>query len=125
MKWRIYYDDDTTFDNSQGEPWEAPGRGIICVVQIDPSPLMHSVNTQILQGHPFYWYHRGWGYWLHSDRDGFIDQLTNDRKNEVCAIKMGRWVDFHHYREIVDKARSDPDFPKKSGDSKSEHRYKD
>ncbi len=125
LNWRIYYDDGTLFDNTDGEPWEAPGRGIICVVQIDPKPMMYSVNTQVMQGHPFYWYHKGWGYWMHSDRDGMLDQLTADRDNNICAVKMGRWADFHKFREIYDRAQNDPDFPKKSGTAKSEQRYKD
>ena len=125
MEWRIYYDDGSTFDNLDGAPWEAPGRGIICVVQPDPSPEMYSVNTQVLQGHPFYWYHVEWGYWLHSDRDGILDQLTADRGNQVCAVKMGRWLDFNKYREILETAKNDFDFPKKSGTSKAERRYSD
>lgn len=125
VHWRIYYDDASTFDSTQGEPWQAPGRGVICIVQVDPSPVMYSVNTQVLRGHPYYWYHREWGYWLHSDRDGFIDQLCADRKDVVCAIKMGRWVAHDYYRDVVEKAKTDPDFPKKSGDSLVEQRYKD
>ena len=125
LKWRIYYSDGTTFDSNQGEPWEAPGRGIICIVQPDPSPMMQNVNTQVLRGHPYYWYHREWGYWLHSDRDGFIDQFNNDREDVVCALKMGRWADFVKYYKIIDRANNDPDFPKKSGVHKAERRYRD
>lgn len=115
IKWRIYYDDDTTFDNTQGEPWEAPGRGVVCIVQIDPSPRMYNVNTQVLMESPFFWYHREFGYWFRSEQNGLIDQLTNDRKNIVCAVKLGRWTDFTHYREILYRANNDKDFVKKSG----------
>lgn len=125
LSWRIYYDDGLTFDNIAGKPWEAPGRGVICIVQPDPSPMMQNVNTQVLRGHPFYWYHRDWGYWLHSDRDGLLDQLTNDRADVICAVKMGRWTDFKKYYKIIDRANNDSDFYKKSGEHKAERRYSD
>lgn len=122
VEWRIYYDNDTVFDNLDGTPSQAPGRGIICIVQPDPAPLMQNVNTKILTGHPFYWWHREWGYWMHSDRDGMLDQLTADRKDVICAVKMGRWANFHKYYEILAIAKSDLDFQRKSGVHQSERR---
>jgi hypothetical protein len=123
IKWRIYYDNGSTFDNTQGKPWEAPGRGVVCIVQIDPSPRNKSVNTQVLVGHAYYWFHVEWGYWLHSDIYGIIDLLTNDRDRSVCAVKMGRWLDYLVFEDIMERAYHDPDFPKKSGASKVERRY--
>ena len=123
--WRIYYDDGSTFDSRDGQPWQAPGHGVICIVQPDPHPPNYSVNTQVLRGHPYYWYHVEWGYWMHSDRDGALDQLTADRKNVVCALKQGRWASYADYDAIVTRALADPDFAPKSGSSKSETRYQE
>lgn len=115
LRWRIYYDNGTTFDDSRGEPWDAPGRGIVCIKQVDPTPVMYNVGSQVLREYPFYWYHRQWDAWFGSDLTGLIDQLTNDRQDVVCAVKHGRWTHPASYREIIDKANKDDDFPLKSG----------
>jgi hypothetical protein len=121
--WRIYYDDASTFDSGDGESWEAPGRGVVCIVQHDPDDPRYSVNTQILKEHPYYWYHIEWGYWMGSDRDGVLDQLLSDRNNVVVAIKQGRWTRYDQYRDILEKAHTDSDFYEKSGESTAEMRY--
>ena len=108
--WRIYYTDGSTFDNLMGEAWEAPGRGIVCIIQKDQSPKMHNVSTQVLKERPWFWYHSGYGMWFASDLEGLLDQLVSDRDNLVCAVKHGKWLHPVDYREILDKAYDDPDF---------------
>jgi hypothetical protein len=120
IKWRIYYDDGSTFTNLDGMPWEAPGLGVVCIVQLDPNPVEYNINTQALREATFYWYHRKWGYWLPSDIYGMLDQLTHDQKDWVCAVRFGRWAEHTLYREILEQAENDLDFPPKSGNSKSE-----
>lgn len=117
LEWRIYYDDANTFDNLDGEPWEAPGRGVVAVVQVDQSPVMYNVGRRVYREHNWYWYHKEWGTWFGSTTAGLLDQLTSDQTNNICAIKQGRWVADKIYREIMNCAENDPDFPKKSGGS--------
>lgn len=123
IKWRIYYDDFSTFDSTMGQPWESPGRGVVCIVQVDPNHPNYNVNTQILRGHPYYWFDIEWGYWMHSDRDGVLDQFISDRKDVKKALKQGRWASYADYHAIVDLAKKDPDFLEKSGSSLAETRY--
>lgn len=123
IKWRIYYTDGSTFDNTEGEPWEARGRGVVCIVQPDPNDPRYSVNTQVLKEHPYYLYNRDWGYWIGCDRDGVLDQLLSDRGDVICAVKQGRWTRYDTYHEIIERAQHDKDFYPKSGISTAEMRY--
>ena len=53
MKWRIYYDDGMTFDSSDGEPCDAPGHGVIAIVEKDSTH-----GRVVLNGWNWY-YHDG------------------------------------------------------------------
>ena len=37
INWRIYYIDDTTYDDTNGTWEDAPSDGIMCVVVLDPN----------------------------------------------------------------------------------------
>lgn len=47
MKFRIYYEDHSTFD---GDPFDAPALNVTCIVQPDPD-----VGRHVLQGRDCYW----------------------------------------------------------------------
>lgn len=126
MRWRIYYDDKSTFSNEDGSWTEAPKHGVICVVVRDPTGV--------------------WGRFVNS---GYAPQvqcahcgrnLTNhyfvcppDMEEpyptwdltDFCArfdkpedadpyIKTGRQISQALWTEIMDIACLDPDFPIRS-----------
>lgn len=107
--WRIYYDDDSTFDSSQGGPGDAPAWGALCVVQPDPAV------GRVVMWHPekgyFVWC-REHGEWDVKDFAGLLDCLANF---PGCVVRIGRGVPNAVFRAVYARAASDPDFPTKSG----------
>lgn len=106
MEWRIYYDDETTFDNIQGEVWDAPGLGVVCVVCILEG------DRAILSRWDYYVYKNG--EWCGHDLFGLLDQLTSDRDNTARGVKAGRTIATALYKRIMYKAKNDEDFRKGS-----------
>lgn len=105
LDWRIYYDDGSTFDSSMGEPEDAPGFGVQCVVEADDD-----AGRVVLAGFDWYYYHCGSCRWWGSDIHGLLDKLLH--RIDVEALMQGRnCVDFN---AILHKATNDPDFPRKS-----------
>lgn len=105
--WRIYYDDSTTFDSTQGEPHEAPGLGVQAIVQVD-----ENVGRVILTRFDWYYYRYDLREWWASDYFGMLDQLTSDTEHKVGAVRAGR--NAASYEDIMRRAHLDPDFPVKS-----------
>lgn len=115
IAWRIYYADGTTFDSTEGEPWEAPGVGVVCIVQPDPD-----TGRTIQARWDWYAWHRDTRDWWGHDPFGILDQLTADRLDRVASVKAGRTVSATEYRAIYDRANADPDFAPRSARHPSE-----
>ena len=107
-KWKIYYGDGSTFDDTQGEPEDAPGHNVQCIVFSD-----HDHGRTILQRFDWYFYRKGQNWWA-GDLYGALDLFTNFPK-EMSALKAGRSVDNEAYREILERAVQDPDFNEMTG----------
>jgi hypothetical protein len=107
MRWRIYYDDETTFDDSQGRPCDATGLGVVCIVIDDPQ-----VGRGILTGYDYYAHIDG--EWLGVDVFGLIDQVLN-RFDTLGGAVAGRTVKNDRFATILRQAQDDPDFAAKSG----------
>lgn len=107
MRWRVYYDDGSTFDDRAGLPWEAPGLGVQVIVQRHPA-----VGREILTRFDWYYWRVDLGVWWASDLFGLLDQLTSDTANRVRAVRAGR--NARAYASVLAMAEGDPDFPRKS-----------
>lgn len=103
MEWRVYYDDGSTFDSSQGLPHEAPSWGFICAIAYDQDR-----SRYIMQGWDFYRWDKDTAQWWGMDLVGFIDSSA---RNENYAVKIGRTVSKKRWGEIMTKAHEDADFP--------------
>ena len=108
IEWRIYYDDLTTFDSTQGTPEEAPSHGIICIVQPDESG-----GRMVLCGWDWYYYNPEGGSFWGSDVHGLLDRLLHNIPTR--AVKIGRMVTSEKFHAIRNKALVDEDFPPRSG----------
>lgn len=115
MKWRIYYDDGTIFSSDQGTESEAPGVGVVCIVQPEPR-----AGREVMQKWDWYYWHETYGEWWGSDIYGLLYQLTNDRGNCIRAVKQGAMVSNDRFQEITRRASNDPEFPWKSAPSPKE-----
>ena len=101
--WRIYYDDESTFDWLMGEPHEAPPEGVLCVVAYD-----RNHRRYIASGQPFFCFDQATGEWWPIDFAGLLDRL---RRNLIYAFKEGRSVDNERFQQVLWQAHTDPEFP--------------
>lgn len=114
-KWRIYYDDGTTFDWSMGQPHEAPPEGVICIVGYKNSGKRYITHGGAVDGPSrgyaqFYCYDEETDEWWGMDYAGLLDRL---RRNLVYAFKEGRSIADEKFQTIMHRAHTDTDFPQK------------
>ncbi len=108
LLWRIYYDDGSTFDNSQGSPQDVPAYGVICIVYQN-----ELIGRTIMQRKDWYYYASDEGQWWGSDLHGVLDRLLH--RLPTIALCQGRNVSNKTYSKIMGMADKDPDFPPMSG----------
>lgn len=107
-KWKIYYDDGSTFDERQGDVTAAPAFGVVCI--IFPDDL---VGRIILHRHDWYYWVASEGRWSGGDIHGLLDRLLNNL--EMTAVKQGRNTSNDAFWTIMGLADKDIDFPVRSG----------
>ena len=105
MIWRIYYADGSTFDSTQGEAKDAPADGFICVVGYTPAG-----NRYICHGKNHYYFDEEKQIWFGFDWHGVLDFVR-----WKCGFKEGRMMDGDSFREVMNNAHRDPDFPQRKG----------
>ena len=105
IDWRIFYSDRTVFDSSMGEPEDAPPHGIIAVVQAD-----RDCGRFVLNG--WDWYYFDGTEWWGADLLGLLDRLMHNLPTR--GVKQGRMASTDVWQEMMDRAVTDPDFPKKT-----------
>ncbi len=104
-KWRIYYADGSTFDDTMGEAHEAPPFGFIAALGYDEQG-----ERYMMQMWDHYCYDIASNQWWGCDIHGLIDRLS---RNLVYAYKQGRTITKKEFSDIVTRAHKDPDFPQK------------
>lgn len=114
VNWRIYYDDESTFDSNDGNPADAPGYGIIVIVVYD-----HDNGRLVLNGWDWY-YHDGQSWWG-ADLLGLVDRLCH--RLPTIAPSQGRMCSTELFRQTLIKAMNDPDFPPHNGRVKRERPF--
>jgi hypothetical protein len=82
--WCVYYDDGRRFTNLDGEPWEAPGCGVMGIRQLPPG------KRQLIT-RDFYLYRTDYGCWIEVDRDGLVDHFITAARH-ITACLAGRTV---------------------------------
>jgi len=112
LSWRIYYDDGSTFDSSQGEPEDAPSFGVVFIPQPD-----EQVGRMVMQGWDWYYFNKS-GQWWGCDIYGLLDRLLHNLPTR--ALKQGRTMGNDAYQKLRSVATNDPDFPIKSATRKGE-----
>lgn len=107
IRWKIYYSDNTTFSNLDGEPNDAPGYGVQAVCQPEPG-----VGLETLHAFDYYIFAKGQWRGL-CGHDGLVDHVVAYAP-EVEALVVGRQIPRQEYQAIMRLALHDPDFPRKS-----------
>lgn len=109
-EWRVYYDDGTTFDSAQGEPWQTRPFGVQVILQREPE-----VGRAVLHGWDFYVWDRSRRLWGGVDLQGLLDLLAHDIGCHLCAVRQGRTLFSHaEFQRALQSALADEDFAPKS-----------
>lgn len=104
-KWRIFYDDETTFSSDDGAPIDAPTEGFVCALGYDEAGARY-----IMHGWDFYSWDEVTSQWWGCDRYGLHDRL---RRNVLHAYKEGRTITKTLFSQLMQAANLDPDFPQR------------
>jgi hypothetical protein len=102
LKWRIYYGDGTTFSSEDGEPVDAPGYGVQCIVQPEKNR-----GRSVMQGWDWYYYNADGRWWGCNENALLLRHVF--RKSSV-APSAGETISEEEFFAITTKAGSDPDF---------------
>lgn len=106
LKWKIFYADNSTFSNQDGEPQDAPGWGVVAVVQEDSV-----VGVQVHQQNDFYCFAPEFGGWYALDYFGFAQYLA---RPGLKIVKLGDVMPTEKYVSLIASLHKDPDLPTKS-----------
>jgi len=99
LDWKIFYDDESTFDNLDGDVENAPKRGVIAVVE-----RAHSIGYVVHKRGDLYIYRRDWDEprWRMMDMAGFWDHMF--QPGFKCVL-FGRYVSNDVYNKVVISAQ--------------------
>ena len=93
MRWIVWYSDGTSFASDDGEPWEAPRDGVICI-----AVEKQSCGRYLISSRSYYCWHFHEGQWVPHDRDGERQYLRQPGKEKV--VLEGYEVSKERYGEI-------------------------
>lgn len=106
IPWRIYYDDGSTFDASQGEPEDAPSYGVQIIAQAS------RYGRECLHLWDWYYWREDNEKWWGSDIFGVLDMLLHNQP--LRALKQGRNTNSANFEQLMHKAAHDEDLPARS-----------
>lgn len=111
IKWRVYYEDGSTFDNTQGEPEDAPPFKVICIrLRHRDVPGGRGVlKSDPLREVDYYWWRKDHQMWYGGDVISAIN-VFELYPHHARALKRGVTTLNSIYKEIVEVARKDSDF---------------
>lgn len=90
MNWCIYYDDRTTYADTDGPMEESPGYGVLAVKD----------GETILCSQDFYIYRDDYGCWIEVHIEGLIDHLVTGAHHVRC-VRAGRTVPLEVFKAVL------------------------
>jgi len=112
LKWRIYYGDGTSFDNTQGSPKDAPTLDVQVIVVADDD-----VGRQLLHLWDWYYFDLDDNQWCGADIYGVLDQFMH---RNVEALKQGRTLPQRDFDAIKQRAIDETIFLVETGKKRLE-----
>ena len=103
LVWRIYYGDETTYDNHDGGVETAPPfdvQAVACKVENPAAPHVYFRND-------YYWWEAEEGLWRGGDIFGLFDYLQRPGWKKVL---FGRTIRNDVYERVSSRAFHDEDF---------------
>jgi hypothetical protein len=116
IKWRVYYDDGSTFDSSQGSPWTIPEHRGVQVVCYHTEDQDHSTGNVPQFGKDYYWYESETEEWFGGDIFGLFDYLA---RPGLKSVLFGRTIATARHMAIRLRACDDKDLMRKPHGSPS------
>jgi hypothetical protein len=114
LAFRIYYIDGSTYD---GRPENAPRLPVVAICWNDADTSNQTLGRPVIREWDIYIYSDGVGGWHGTNK--YAD-LMNHLKTQGCGpggvrcVLEGLWINNEHYKEILKRAETDPDFNRKS-----------
>ena len=100
IRWRLYYEGGTTFDDGDGKPGESPVWGVVALAQPGSDPPVQ-VNGD------YYLYRDDLQEWMIvGDALGLVDNLAH-YADRISAVRAGRWIPTRPFKKIWERARAD------------------
>ena len=110
MRWKIYYDDGTTFSDEDGSLEDAPARGVQAIVCKD-----ERLGWVVETGCDYYVWKDGRFY--ARDIFGLFDFLIDSG-----LVKFGRTITSMEYNQVFQRALEDAAFARKGGYDRRERK---
>lgn len=107
FRWKIYYGDGETYNNTSGSPFDAPARNVQMIAVADPNH-----GWYLCRSNDYYWYHPEQDHWQGGDIFGLWDYLIQPG---VKKVLFGRTISNEEYTSILTHAYNDPEIPQKTG----------
>jgi len=114
VKWIVSYSDGTTATDEDAAASDIPRWGVICV-----AVRSYDHGRVIWHGADYYAFENG--DWITCDLCGLLDYLTRPGTDKIVLI--GRSVPLKTFREIFERAVSDPRLPPKSSTDAAERPF--
>lgn len=106
FKWRLYYEDGSTFDNIQGKPHEAPMFPRVQIVG-QPGVRERIGFPDIVEGMSFFLYRTDLNAWLGYEQESFLYDEFERVGHLIGCFRKGRHIGEGDYRDIWNRVRAD------------------
>lgn len=115
---RVYYGDGSTY-TGQGEtrnrisgPEGAPTQDVQCIAWDDPARGISDTGRVVLTDWDLYIYSDNVGGWMGTNK--YADLVRHVQDGGVRAVLEGKWIKREKYREIKERAYTEPGLRPKS-----------
>lgn len=98
MAWKVWFDDSTTYDNTQGTVASIPNKGIVAVA------INTAQKKQVYQGQDFYMYTGSFGF-ASVTLQQMIYQACNN-VGDITIIRQGALVGDTLYNSVMTAANA-------------------
>lgn len=106
FKWRLYLEDGSTFDNTDGEPWESPMFPRTVIIA-QPGVREREGFSDIIVGVSYFTHRTDLNCWLGFEQDIFIHHEWMEHAHLIDAFRVGALMDEREYRAAWVQARAD------------------
>lgn len=83
MAWKVWFDDGTTFDNTQGGVSDVPNKGVVCVA---------IAGQPVVSGQDWYVYSTSLGRFATMTLQQLLYQVMNSAPGEIRLVRQGASV---------------------------------